>query len=69
MKLTKNTNRVRIESSRFFEPEIYVKCENGIWTWLARGGKWTQQEFQRKLNHDDKQGYQIFDISIDEVQP
>lgn len=71
MKLTKNTNKVRVEDPGFYEPEIYEKLPNGDWLFsvgTGRGLKLDSVQFQARLRRDGKLGYRIFDISEDDPE-
>lgn len=68
MKLTKNTNKVRIELSDSYA-EIYEKQDDG--SWIMTDGRQagivlSPFKFQRLLTGDDGIGFKIFDISEDE---
>jgi hypothetical protein len=67
MKLSKNTNKVRIEVPGI-EPEIFEKQADGVWVMTSgelKGIKHDRVSFQILLNDDDSRGYPIFDISED----
>lgn len=65
MKLTKNTNAVRIESPKFHQPEVYRLIGVDWVSDLPPRLKRSQKQMQAFLDHSDKQGYQIYDMSED----
>lgn len=69
MKLTKNTNKVRIEDPQWEEPEVYTKLANGDWLIKSsnsnNGLKLDEAQFKSWLKHDESLGRRIFDISCD----
>lgn len=65
MKLTKNTNKVRIEHIHMSQPFVWEKREDGAW--INNFGKlFTDvKDMQAMLTDADNAGYQIYDISED----